>query len=119
MNILIGKCPDCGTPMHMVLHTAHDLHEGIHCRVCGAEYPIQDWIDEQVKMEVGMYIRPEFEVTSVRHKKTGNIYQRFNDVVIDCTNARDGQQMVLYYRDGKFFVRELQEFNEKFELVTA
>lgn len=53
-----------------------------------------------------------------RHKKTGNIYEVSYMEVINCTNAQDGQIMVLYKRGGKTFVREINEFKEKFEPVT-
>lgn len=50
------------------------------------------------------------------HKKTGNIYQVISTDVIDCTNARDGTKMVLYTREGLYFVREYKEFMEKFDV---
>lgn len=56
-------------------------------------------------------------ITSVRHKKTGNIYERIVGTAIDCTNSRDGTKCVLYMRDGKLFVREEEEFNEKFDTL--
>lgn len=58
-----------------------------------------------------------FEVSvghNVVHKKTGNIYHVVADDVIDCTNASNDRRMVLYSRDGKMFVREYEEFKEKF-----
>ena len=44
---------------------------------------------------------------NAEHIKTGNIYQvlELGDV-IDCTNSRDGTLVKVYYKDGKFFVRE-------------
>lgn len=53
----------------------------------------------------------------VRHKKTGNIYDVERLSVINCTNANDGQLMVLYHRNGLHFVREQTEFFKKFENV--
>lgn len=55
-----------------------------------------------------------------KNKKTGNIYEVIRDTVINATNAHDGQRMVLY-RDntGKHYVREFDEFNEKFELSNS
>ena len=50
------------------------------------------------------------------HKKTGNIYHVLDVKAIDCTNVRDGVKVVIYYRDGMFFVREKKEFDEKFEM---
>ena len=52
---------------------------------------------------------------SAEHLKTGNIYYvlELGDI-IDCTNSRDGTHVKLYYRDGKFFVRETEEFKQKF-----
>ena len=47
------------------------------------------------------------------HRKTGNTYKVIGDT-LNCTNAQDGQVMVLYEREGKTFVRELSEFLDKF-----
>lgn len=50
----------------------------------------------------------------VTHIKTGNTYFMY-DIVTNATNENDGQQMVLYYSlDGMRFVREVNEFIEKF-----
>ncbi len=48
------------------------------------------------------------------HKKTGNKYTVLYDTALDCTNSRDGTEVVVYTRDDKVFVREKQEFMEKF-----
>ena len=54
------------------------------------------------------------------HKKTGKRYFATCEVT-DCTNSRDGTISVLYSLDtddeGGFFVREKQEFLEKFERI--
>lgn len=55
-----------------------------------------------------------------RHIKTGNIYELITDDVINCTNANDGQLMVIYKRPDKpnmTFVREKSEFYTKFEPI--
>lgn len=52
----------------------------------------------------------------VRHKKTGNIYLVIGEV-INCTNDRDGQVMIVYLKDETLFVREKQEFFCKFEVI--
>lgn len=57
----------------------------------------------------------DIKLKTATHKKTGNIYQVLDIKAIDCTNVRDGVEVVIYYRDGVFFVREKKEFNEKFE----
>lgn len=49
-----------------------------------------------------------------KNKKTGNEYKVLF-TVINCTNAEDGQEMVAYIGGGKIFVREINEFFEKFE----
>ena len=56
----------------------------------------------------------EYDPKYVVHKKTGNVYTVITSNVINCTNAQDGQQMVLYTKDGMWFVREKKEFEEKF-----
>lgn len=55
-----------------------------------------------------------------RNKKNGNIYDVIREDVINCTNANDGEIMVLYKNDNspdKIFVRERNEFYIKFEEV--
>lgn len=47
------------------------------------------------------------------HRKTGNKYVVIGEC-LNCTNAQDGQEMVIYARDGQVFVREKSEFLEKF-----
>ena len=58
----------------------------------------------------------ELKIKTAIHKKTGNKYQVSADEAIDCTNERDGTPVVVYYRDGMFFVREKTEFIEEFEI---
>lgn len=58
----------------------------------------------------------ELKIKTATHIKTGNKYQVLSDSAIDCTNERDGLPVVVYYRDGLFFVREKAEFLEKFEM---
>lgn len=53
----------------------------------------------------------------VIHKKTGNVYTMLMLNVKDATNATDGRDMILYYKDGMFFVREAEEFYDKFTPV--
>ncbi len=58
--------------------------------------------------------------TKFKHLKTGNTYEMIRDDVKNCTNANDGQTMVLYKRDGfpdLIFVREKEEFYQKFEEI--
>ena len=55
-----------------------------------------------------------------KHLKTGNTYEMIRDDLKNCTNANDGQTMVLYKRDGfpdLIFVREKEEFYQKFEEI--
>ena len=51
-----------------------------------------------------------------RNKKNGMIYT-YIDEVINCTNAQDGQVMILYTKDNLLFVREKEEFFQKFERI--
>lgn len=55
----------------------------------------------------------------VMHNKTGNIYKILSENVIDTTNARGGDVEVILYQNlqGQIFVREKQEFWEKFTLL--
>lgn len=50
-----------------------------------------------------------------RNKKKGSLYHAYG-MKINCTNAQDGQLMVEY---GEAYVREVDEFLEKFELIEA
>jgi len=50
----------------------------------------------------------------VEHIKTGNTYYVLHRDIIECTNGREEKKYVLYYRDGKFFCREQEEFDRKF-----
>lgn len=46
------------------------------------------------------------------HLKTGNKYKVIG-TAINSTNAQDGEVMVIYYRNGMYFARELSEFLQK------
>lgn len=48
-----------------------------------------------------------------RHNKTDKIYKTLG-TVINCTNSNDGQLMYLYTDGNLTFVREANEFLEKF-----
>jgi len=51
----------------------------------------------------------------VSHNKTKNIYILLEEKVKNCTNDRDGQEMVFYASpDGMKFTRDRAEFWEKF-----
>ena len=61
-----------------------------------------------------------------KHTKTSNLYVIFY-LATNCTNAQDGQSMVIYRRSNpnlssdisfKYFVRELEEFKQKFEFIS-
>lgn len=50
------------------------------------------------------------------HKKTGNTYFLLNDELIECTNGREDKKYCLYASlAGMVFVREADEFYQKFE----
>lgn len=50
------------------------------------------------------------------HKKTGNMYFLLNDDLIECTNGREEKKYCLYAnKKGMIFVRERDEFYQKFE----
>jgi hypothetical protein len=55
-------------------------------------------------------------MTKYLNIKNGKIYIRLRDV-INATNKDDGQVMVLYCRNEKYFVREREEFNKKFKFI--
>jgi len=50
----------------------------------------------------------------VIHNKTGNVYIVLKEDIKNCTNAQDGQTMVLYTNGNLTFCREKQEFWQKF-----
>lgn len=49
------------------------------------------------------------------HKKTGKVYTVVGSA-IDCTNSRADTELVLYTDGEKWFVREPQEFFQKFDV---
>lgn len=49
----------------------------------------------------------------VEHKKTGKWYHLWMEA-LNCTNAQDGQKMVIYSNENGIFVREQKEFVDKF-----
>ena len=51
----------------------------------------------------------------VTHLKTGKTYYVLGNAV-NCTNVLDGQKMVLYTDGVALFVREKEEFWNKFEV---
>ena len=51
-----------------------------------------------------------------RNKKNGNLYE-FVSKALDVTNTRDDTEMVVYKFLDMVFVRESEEFYEKFEAV--
>lgn len=57
------------------------------------------------------------------HLKTGNLYLVIHRGLINCTNAQNGQKMVLYTPYTKdrehvpWYTREESEFDEKFRLI--
>lgn len=54
-----------------------------------------------------------------RNKKTQQYY-KVESIAIDATNARDGSTVVVYRRSSTYspiFVRDMDEFKEKFEEV--
>ena len=56
----------------------------------------------------------------VTHKKTGNKYLVAVHPAIECTNGREEKEYVVYFNlKGQMFVREAQEFNNKFEYDTT
>ena len=66
---------------------------------------------------VPLYLHPAPSVPegwTAIHLKTGNEYQVIGEA-IDATNMHCNQLMVIYQRDGKTFVREAEEFQEKFK----
>lgn len=51
---------------------------------------------------------------SVIHLKTGNEYTVIGEA-INCTDEQDGQQMVIYRNKDQVFVREVNEFQDRFK----
>lgn len=56
--------------------------------------------------------------TIERNKKTNGIYTYIGDIV-DSTNSREGNILSLYCKDGLLFIRDREEFREKFVTVGA
>lgn len=65
-----------------------------------------------------MFFEPIEENSLWRNKKNQRMYRVLKDNVRNCTNAQDGERMVLYTdQTGQMYVRFCVEFREKFELV--
>ena len=68
------------------------------------------------RKEVSELLRKQVMQTVV-HNKTGNVYLVLENLT-DCTNSEGDKDMVLYMNlQGRRFVRELNEFYEKFTPV--
>lgn len=52
-----------------------------------------------------------------RHNKSGDIYTVITMDAIDCTNERADTRVVVYTKNDMTFVREYNEFVEKFTLL--
>lgn len=52
-----------------------------------------------------------------KNLKKGTVYEVLKTGVINCTNAQDGQKMVLYSNGELVFCREENEFYQKFEKI--
>ncbi len=52
-----------------------------------------------------------------RNIKKGTVYEVIQTGIINCTNAQDGEKMVLYSNGELTFCREENEFYKKFEKV--
>ena len=74
------------------------------------------WIDLE-SYSAALYRSTQHRSTQYRHNKTGRIYTVESFNIVNGTNAQDGQTMTLYSRDGRQFVRETEEFLEKFTKV--
>jgi hypothetical protein len=57
------------------------------------------------------------DLKPVLHIKTGNIYTRCLETIINATNKDVNIRMVLYTNGKEFFVREEKEFNIKFKNI--
>ena len=78
-----------------------------------AEIAASNLHDDKIRKEV----RDKY-ICEVIHKKTCSRYFVINKSIRNCTNAQDGQMMVMYKnKDGNIFVREAEEFWEKFVLL--
>ena len=54
---------------------------------------------------------------TARNKKNGSIYEIISLDITDATNGANDQRMVLYQKDGVKYVRNYNEFFEKFDQV--
>jgi len=69
----------------------------------------------QCQMLVNIMKNTVREATMFKHNKTGNMYIMLNDQLIECTNGREEKKYCLYANtEGKIFVREHDEFYNKF-----
>ena len=52
--------------------------------------------------------------TKWKHNKTGNIYTVLHPQAIECTNGREDIDYTVYTNGDKVFVRQTNEFYQKF-----
>lgn len=69
-----------------------------------------------MKPKLRLHTGPNF-----KNIKTGKIYRVVSFNARNCTNANDGQEMIVYTENetGNIYTREKTEFLEKFEFVDA
>ena len=67
-------------------------------------------------MKVGL-LDIEFNIY-YSHNKTGNVYRACSIKPTNCTNKEANTEMILYTDGDKLFVRERNEFMEKFTYIS-
>lgn len=94
-------CDECKEPVDSVVQIGanEDYEDACGSAVC------MDCLQAAVKK-----LQP-----TVIHIKTGNMYNVIGHA-INATNEQSGQSMRAYERDGQMYVREAQEWSEKFSI---
>lgn len=114
-GMYMNTCCNCGETF-----TGHKRR--YTCKLCVAAEIVNtvEIIDTEKNLIAELYWYQSQGLTKqVRHKKTGTIYYVIGEPRIHCTNGFEDQMMIQYALPSmaKIFVREQNEFWEKFEAL--
>ncbi len=96
-----------------------ELMEQIGLPNSSALYTALKQLANEVEIETLKKYGIDCWVNNFIHKKTGNVYELVSKGIVNATNGFEGQVMTMYMRRKKIFVREENEFNDKFENLSS
>lgn len=107
----------------MIVERGHRMHKQSYCSECDEIIDEMVNFEEELKANLCAIMDRRLKISKLSgngdctlHKKSNNDYLIISKNTINATNGcEQDERMVLYYRNGKFFVRDRIEFGEKFE----